>query len=74
MGMTEREAREAGIDVRTVHLPLRDSIARLRAHVGLRTRGRWGQAVMIAGVPSGTCAISQRPSASVRRTQPWLTG
>ena len=29
---------------------------------------------MIAGVPSGTCAISQRPSASVNRTQPWLTG
>jgi dihydrolipoamide dehydrogenase len=28
VGMTEREAREAGIDVRTVHLPLRDSIAR----------------------------------------------
>jgi len=29
---------------------------------------------MIVGVPSGTCAISQRPSASVSRTQPWLTG
>jgi dihydrolipoamide dehydrogenase len=28
VGMTEREAREAGVDVRTVHLPLRDSIAR----------------------------------------------
>ena len=28
VGMTEREAREAGVDVRMVHLPLRDSIAR----------------------------------------------
>ena len=28
VGMTERAAREAGIDVRTVHLPLRDAIAR----------------------------------------------
>jgi pyruvate/2-oxoglutarate dehydrogenase complex dihydrolipoamide dehydrogenase (E3) component len=28
VGMTEREARDAGIDVRTVHLPLRDAIAR----------------------------------------------
>jgi dihydrolipoamide dehydrogenase len=28
VGMTEREAREASVDVQTVHLPLRDSIAR----------------------------------------------
>jgi pyruvate/2-oxoglutarate dehydrogenase complex dihydrolipoamide dehydrogenase (E3) component len=28
VGMTEREASSAGIDVRTVHLPLRDTIAR----------------------------------------------
>ncbi|MGZ4215851.1 MAG: dihydrolipoyl dehydrogenase family protein [Solirubrobacteraceae bacterium] len=28
VGMSEREARKAGVDVRTVHLPLRDSIAR----------------------------------------------
>jgi pyruvate/2-oxoglutarate dehydrogenase complex dihydrolipoamide dehydrogenase (E3) component len=28
VGMTEREARDAGVEVRTVHLPLRDAIAR----------------------------------------------
>src|SRR5581483_2255775 len=31
------------------------------------------QAVIRVGVPSGTCASSQRPCSSVTRTQPWVT-